>query len=106
MLSKSKMKKFAKENQDIKLVTLKSMDGEQCHVKKFTMGDTMAFRAMNESNTLMAMVMFGIVDATGKPLFDLEEEVSEMPVEVVTEMISLVSEHNAGSDVEDQAKKS
>jgi hypothetical protein len=106
MLSKLKMKKFAKENQDIKLVTLESMNGEQCHVKKFTMGDTMTFRTMDESKTLMTMVMVGIVDASGKPLFDLEEEVSEMPVEVVTEMISLVSEHNSGSDVEEQAKKS
>jgi hypothetical protein len=106
LLTKAKMKKFAKENQDIKMVTLESMDGEQCHVKRFTMGDTMKFRSMNESTTLMTMVMIGIVDATGKPLFDEEDEVSELPVEVVSEMISLVSEHNAGAEVEEQAKKS
>ena len=106
MLSKSKMKKFAKDNQDIKLVTLKSMDNEECYVKKFTMGDTMKFRSMDESNTLMTMVLLGVVDAVGKPLFDEEDDVSEMPVDVVTEMIALVSEHNSGSDVEEQAKKS
>lgn len=100
------MKKFAKDNQDIKLVTLKTMDDEQCYVKKFTMGDTLSFRGMDESKTLMVMVMIGIVDATGKPLFDHEDEVNELPVDVVSEMISLVSEHNSSSDVEEQAKKS
>ena len=44
MLTSSKLQKFAKVNIELKLVAIEAMEGEECYIKKFTMGDTLAFR--------------------------------------------------------------
>lgn len=105
MLNTNKMKEFAQAKADIKLITLESMDGEQCYVKKFTMGDTMAFRKLSEDETVITMILIGVVDEAGCPLFPSIDAVQEMPVSVVTELLGHVSDHNVGAEVEDQAKK-
>ena len=106
MLTSSKLQKFAKVNIELKLVAIEAMEGEECYIKKFTMGDTLAFRGKNESETIMSMIQLGVVDAKGEPLFPTTEDVAGMPVDVVTELLEHVSLHQGSPDVESQAKKS
>ena len=44
MLNTAKLEALAKANVDLKLVQLESMEGEECFVKKFTMGACCCWR--------------------------------------------------------------